>query len=67
MEQQFLDGFLQAEAEARESMIGDAEKMLHLAKTALRYEKMQKVCKNESLRALLERQKQQIFKMMERH
>lgn len=66
MEQPFLDNFLKAEAEARESLIDDAERLLHLAKTALRYEKMQKVCKSGSLYNLLERQKQAVFKLMEK-
>lgn len=66
MEQQFLDGFLQAEAEAREALITKTERQLHLAKQILRFEKMQKCCKNKSLYDILERYKQETFKLMER-
>ena len=66
-EQPFLDGFLQAEAEARESLITKTERQLHLAKQILRFEKMQeKVGHNKQLYDMLERYKQQTFKLMER-
>lgn len=64
MEQPFLDNFLQAEAEARESLISKEERLLHLAKTALRYEKMQKVCKDPGVKRLLEKYKQETLKLM---
>lgn len=67
VESPFLDNFLKAEAEARESIIEKTETQLHLAKQILRFEKMQKkVCKDSSLYAILERYKQQTFKLMEK-
>lgn len=67
MEQPFLDNFLKSEAEAREALIEKTETQLHLAKEALRFEKMQKkVGNNKQLYDLLERYKQQTFKLMER-
>lgn len=67
MEQPFLDNFLKSEAEATEALIEKTETQLHLAKQILRFEKMQKkVCKDSSLYAILERYKQQTFKLMER-
>ena len=67
IEQPFLDGFLKADAEARESLISEEERQLHLAKEFCRYDKAQKLCKNEATRKLLERCKMQTIKLMERH
>lgn len=64
--QDFLDGFLKAEAEARESMITEQERQLYLAKQFCRYSKMQKVCKNDFLERMLEKAKRDIIKLMER-
>lgn len=66
MEQPFLDNFLKADAEAREAMISEEERQLHLAKQFERYSKMQKVCKNQNLYDMLEKQKSGIIKLMER-
>ena len=67
MEQPFLDNFLKAEAESRESLITKTETQLHLAKQALRFEKMQKkIGGNKKLYDVLERYKQETFKLMER-
>lgn len=67
IEQPFLENFLRAEAEARESLITKTERDLHLAKQALRFEKMQKkIGKNNTLYQVLERHKQAIFQLMER-
>ena len=67
LEQQFLDNFLKAEAEARESLISKTETQLHLAKQILRFEKMQKkVGGNKKLYDVLERYKQETFKLMEK-
>ena len=65
--QPFIDGFLKAEAEARESLITKTETQLHLAKQILRFEKTQKkVGNNKKLYDLLERYKQETFKLMGR-
>lgn len=65
-EQPFLDGFLKAEAEARESMITEYERQLHLARQFCRYEKQLKVCKSPTLQRFLEKAKLDIIKLMER-
>jgi len=65
-EQPFLDGFLKAEAEARESMISETERQLYLAKQFCRYSKMQKACKSEQMNRLLEKAKRDLIKLMER-
>ena len=64
--QDFLPNFLKCEAEARESMVTEQEKQLHLAKQFCRYSKMQKVCKNEFMERMLEKAKRDIIKLMER-
>lgn len=67
VEQPFLDNFLQSEAEARESLITEMETQLHLAKQILRFEKMQKkVGSNKKLYDILERYKQETFRLMEK-
>ena len=66
MEQPFLDNFLKAEAEARESLITKAERQVHLAKQFARYDKMQKICKNKLMEKMLEKAKMDIIKLMER-
>ena len=66
MEQPFIDGFLKAEAEARESMISEQERQLHLARQFCKYDNALKVCKNENTRKVLEKAKRDIIKLMER-
>ena len=66
MEQPFIDGFLKAEAEARESMISEQERQVHLAKQFCKYDNALKVCKNENTRKVLEKAKRDIIKLMER-
>lgn len=66
IEQPFLDGFLKAEAEARESMITDTARQLHLANEFVRYDKRAKLARNENLRQMFERCKREIIKQMER-
>lgn len=66
MEQPFLDNFLKAEAEARESMISETERQVHLAKQFMRFDKALKLCKNDTMKRLLERYKQETLKLMER-
>lgn len=63
-EQPFLDGFLDAEADAREKMIDETTRQVHLAKQFIRYDKMIKLAKNENTRKYLERAKQEILKLM---
>lgn len=64
-EQLFLDGFLNAEADAREKMIDETTRQVHLAKQFIRYDKMIKLCRNENTRKYLERAKQEILRLME--
>lgn len=66
MEQPFLDNFLKAEAEARESMISEQERQLHLARQFCKYDNALKVCKNENTRKVLEKAKRDVIKLMER-
>ena len=66
MEQPFLDNFLKAEAEARESIISETERQVHLAKQFIRFDKALKHCKNDTMKQLLERYKQETLRLMER-
>ena len=66
MEQPFIDGFLKAEAEARESMISEQERQIHLARQFCKYDNTLKVCKNENTRKVLEKAKRDVIKLMER-
>ena len=67
LEQPFLENFLKAEAEARESLITETETQLHLAKQILRFEKMQKkIGGNKKLYDIIERYKQETFRLMEK-
>lgn len=66
VESPFLDNFLKAEAEAREKMIDETTRQLHLAKQYVRYSTMQKICKNHNTYMLLERCKAETIKLMER-
>jgi len=64
--QGFLPGFIEAGAEARETMINETERQLYLAKQFCRYSKMQKLCKSEQMQKMLEKAKQDIIKLMQR-
>lgn len=66
MEQPFLDGFLKADAEARETMIDDEARQIHLARQFCRFDKAQKLCRNESSKKMLERCKLETLKLMQR-
>ena len=66
MEQPFLDGFLKAEAEAREAMISDEERQIRLARQFCRFDKAQRMCKNEQMKQMLQRCKIQTIKLMQR-
>ena len=66
IEQPFLDNFLKVEAEARESMITEYERQLHLARQFCRYEKQLRVCKSSTLKRFLEKAKQDVIRLMER-
>ena len=63
--QDFLPGFLEAEAEAREAMISETERQVFLAKQFCRYDKMQKVCKSEQMQRMLEKAKRDILRLMQ--
>ena len=64
--QDFLPNFLDAEAEARESMITETERQVYLARQFCRYDKMLKVCKNEQMRLMLEKAKRDTLTLMQR-
>ena len=65
-EQPFLDGFLEAEAEAREKMIDETTRQIHLARQFIRFDKMIKLCRNDQTRKMLERCKADTLKLMQR-
>ena len=65
-DQPFLDNFLKAEAEAREEVITETERQVHLARQFCRYDKALKVCKNEQMKKMLERCKSQTLQLMQR-
>ena len=64
--QDFLPNFLKLEAEQREAEISETERQLRLAKQFCRYDKSLKLCKNETMRKMLEKAKKDIIKLMER-
>ena len=66
VEQPFLDNFLKADAEAREKMIDDTTRQVHLARQFIRFEKAQKLCHNDNTKAILERYKRETLKLMGR-
>lgn len=66
MEQPFLPGFLEADAESREKMIDETTRQLHLARQFIRFDKAQKLCRDERSRAMIERYKQETLKLMQR-
>lgn len=66
VEQPFLDNFLKADAEAREKMIDDTTRQVHLARQFIRFEKAQKLCNNDKTKAVLERYKRETLKLMQR-
>ena len=65
-EQPFLDGFLKADAEAREQMIDETTRQLHLARQFNRFDKAMKTCKSEHMKKMLAKYKQQTLKLMQR-
>lgn len=65
-EQPFLDGFLKADAEAREQMIDETTRQVHLARQFVRFDKAMKVCKSEHMRKMLEHFKRETIKLMRR-
>lgn len=66
IEQPFLTGFLEAEADAREALITKTETQIHLAKQFCRYDNALKVCKNDFMKKVLEKAKRDVIKLMER-
>lgn len=58
-------GFMEADDQGREELISETERQLHLARQFCRFSKMQKVCKNPSMQAMLEKYKKEIIKLME--
>ena len=66
IESPFLDNFLKAEAEAREKIIDETTRQLHLAKQYVRYTKKKKICRNHNTYMLLEKCKAELIKLMEK-
>ena len=64
--QDFLPGFLKADSDARESMIDETTRQVHLARQFIRFDKASRVCKSEHMRKMLEKYKMQTLKLMER-
>jgi len=64
--QDFLPHFLDAEAEARESMITETERQLHLARQFCRFDKMQRLATSDIIKKMAERAKMETIKLMQR-
>lgn len=64
--QDFLPGFLEAEAETREGMISETERQLHLAKQFCRFDKMQRLATSDTMKRMLEKAKRDTIKLMQR-
>ena len=64
--QDFLPGFLEAEADVRESMISETERQLHLARQFCRFDKMQRLATSDTIRKMAERAKMETIKLMQR-
>lgn len=64
--QDFLPNFLDAEAEARESMISETERQLYLARQFCRFDKMQKLATSDSIKKMAEKAKMETIKLMQR-
>lgn len=64
--QDFLPNFLDCEAEAREKMIDETTRQVHLAREFIRFDKALKLCRDERMKAMLQKCKQQTIKLMQR-
>lgn len=64
--QDFLPNFLDAEAEARESMISETERQIYLARQFCRFDKMQRLATNDRMKKMAEKAKMETIKLMER-
>lgn len=64
--QPLLDGFIEAEAEARDALIDETTRQIHLAREFMRFEKAQKLCQSEHMKKMLEKYKQETLKLMQR-
>lgn len=66
MEQPYLDGFLDAEAQARESNIDPEAFLRHKKAVAMRFFKSYKMCKDEKRKAEIIRQYNLVATMKQR-
>ncbi len=66
-EQPYLEGFLKAEAEARESGISKIQKQTHLAKWGLRFEKYASFSKDPKFKRRMFLHTKKCFDMMNGH
>lgn len=64
--QDFLPNFLDAEAEARESMITETERQIYLARQFCRFDKMQRLATSDRMKKMAEKAKMETIKLMER-
>lgn len=65
--QDFLPNFLQMGAEQREAEISETERQIYLAKQFCRFDKMQRLARNDNIRRMAEKAKLETLKLMERH
>lgn len=62
----FVDEFLEADTEAREAVIDETTRQIHLARQFIRYDKAKKLCRDHKMQAMLEKYKQEVLKLMQR-
>lgn len=67
IEQPFLDGFLKAEAEARESGITKIQTQDHLAKCGIKFEKYASFSKDPAFKKRMWAKRKMCFDMMNGH
>lgn len=64
--QPLLPGFEEAKPEEREELISRTESQIFLAKQFCRFDKMQKLAKNDNMKRMLEKAKMETIKLMQR-
>lgn len=62
----FVDEFIEADTEAREAVIDETTRQIHLARQFIRYDKAKKLCRDPKMQAMLEKYKQEVLKLMQR-
>lgn len=64
--QPLLPGFETAKPEEREELISRTESQIFLAKQFCRFDRMQKLAKNENMKRMIEKAKRDTIKLMQR-